>query len=549
MSLTDVHDVPDGTRLEAGVCIVGGGPVGITVALQLEGAGIDVVVLESGGRVEDDGHRSLNDGAVVGLPYYDLTETRTRSLGGASNLWAGWCRPIEPFDLERREWFPSTGWPIGYDELAPYLDEAARLCELPRTVAEVSPRDLPPMYRAPFVAGDVEIAVWQGSPPTKFWDVYGERLERSANVTVYADATVTEILTTAQGDAVTGVRVSGTDGRSFEVAARTVVVAAGAIETARLLLVSNAARPAGLGNEHDLVGRHFMEHPHLVTARLQVLPPGRTGRAPLPAVDRGIGGARARLAMQRPSGGMKVAYVISEGRKRVEHLLNFSTHLRTVSPVSREESDAYEAFKLLVTNLRSPAETWRQLRSGAVPEGLGRLLGRIVRGLPDVFQIIYHEALRRPRELALYTQSEQAPNPDSRVTVDHRDRDRLGVPRVRLDWRLSRIDKDTVMRSQAIIGEQLERAGLGVLEPEPAFRDDGPDWGPRLRGGHHHMGTARMSADPRHGVVDSNGKVHTVEGLFIGDASVFPTGGYANPMQTSVALAVRLGRFLRRSRG
>ncbi len=545
MSLTRSADVPDGTRLDTGICIVGGGPIGITVALQLEGAGIDVTVLESGGSDgETAEHRALNEGAVVGLPYYDLTETRMRGLGGASNLWAGWCRPIDRIDLERRDWFPTTGWPISYDELEPFLIEAARLCELDGIMADVPPDRLPPMYRPPFVGGDVEVALWQGSPPTKFWDVYGGRLRRSRNVAVYTDATATEILTAPDGGAVTGVRVAGPDGRTFVVRAGTVVLAAGAIETARLLLASNAARPAGLGNEYDLVGRHFMEHPHLVTARLRVLAP--TGRATLPAVDRGLTGARARLAMQRPAGGVKVAYVVAEGRKRAEHLLNFSTHLRTVSPVSREDSDAYEAFKLLVTNLRSPGETWRQVRSGAVPEGLGRLLGRIVRGLPDVFQIVYHEALRRPRRLALYTQSEQVPNPDSRVTVDPRDRDRHGVPRVRLQWRLSRLDKETVIRSQAIVGERLQEAGLGVLEPEPAFRDDGPDWGPNLRGGHHHMGTARMATDPRHGVVDPDGKVHSVEGLFVGDAAVFPTGGYANPMQTSVAFAVRLGRHLRR---
>ena len=143
----------------------------------------------------------------------------------------------------------------------------------------------------------------------------------------------------------------------------------------------------------------------------------------------------------------------------------------------------------------------------------------------------------------MYTQSEAAPNPDSRVTLSH-ERDALGLPRVRLDWRLSAIDKDSARRSQDILGKELEAAGIGHVEMEPWLAADDDNFGP-VRGGHHHLGTARMSEDPKTGVVDSHGRVHTVSNLYVADGSVFSTAGFANPALTVVALALRLAGHLK----
>jgi len=546
VAIRDGNQIPSGTTIEADVCIVGGGPAGITVALGLAGSNARVLLLESGGLKDEPEPQLLNEGTNTGLDYYELDETRFRVLGGSSDRWAGWCRRMDRSDFDQRDWVATTGWPISYDELVPFYRDAARLCQLD----SLDPRppqsdDLSPVYRAPFVANDVEIATWQGSPPTKFGKVYRPDLESAHNVTVVTHSTVTEIATDALGERTTGVTAKTGEGVPFTVVAPTVVLCAGAVETARLLLASRSVRPAGLGNEHDLVGRYFMEHPHLVTARLRLYPEATEGRPPLAAIDQGFLGTRARLAMQRPTGSAKVAYVIAEERRRREQMLNFSTHIRTVSTVSREDSEAYQAFKLVANNMRSPREMVSQIRSGAIPEGASEQLRRIFVGAPEVAQVIYHEALKQPTELALYTQSEQVPNPTSRVLLDDTRRDASGVPRVNLHWQLSDLDKRSIAKAHAILGRQFSASGLGELVPEPAFREDGSDWGPGLRGGHHHMGTARMASDPRHGVVDTHGEVHSVRGLFVGDSAVFPTGGYANPLLTLVALAARLGQRLR----
>jgi len=543
--LVDGNGIANGTRVNADVCIIGGGPAAITVALELADTNSSVWMLESGGLTNEPAAQAMNKGENVGLPYFPLDETRHRLLGGSSTRWAGWCRPLDPIDLEPRDWIPHSGWPIDYQTLMKFYPRAADLCQIPPDQFGQSDHEtIPDLYRQPFSGGDVGIAVWQASPPTKFGTVYRPRLESAGNITLSIHSTAVEILTDEGGSRGVGARVTSAAGTTFEIQARVVVVAAGAIESARLLLASNGANSKGLGNGEGLVGRYFTEHPHMVTGRI-VIDSASSGQRPfLPSVDLGLKGAKARLSLQRPVGGIKVAYTLSEERQRKEQLLNYSAHLRTTSPIDREESEAYAALKLIVGNLRSPGKLARQVRDGTLPAGAGTLMKNLLKGSPEIAQAVYYEAFRKPDAFALYTQCETTPNPDSRVTVDFHDLDAVGLPRVRLDWRINRTDKESLIRSQEILGAKLESAGLGHLEPAEPFRDESPDWGPGLRGGHHQMGTTRMAKSAKHGVVDENCKVHGIEGLFIAGQSVFPTVGYANPLFTGVALSSRLGQHL-----
>lgn len=543
--LVDGNGIANGTRVNADVCIIGGGPAAITVALELADSKHSVWLLESGGLIDEPAARAMNEGENVGLPYFPLDETRHRVLGGSSTRWAGWCRPLDPIDLESRDWIRHSGWPIDYQTLEEFYPRAADLCQIPRDRFGQSDHEtIPDLYRPPFSGGDVDIAVWLASPPTKFGAVYRPQLESAGNVTLSIHSTAVEILTDEGGRRVVGARVTSGAGTTFEIASRVVIVAGGAIESARLLLASNGAQSDGLGNDYGLVGRYFTEHPHMVTGKI-VIDPEQSGQRPfLPSVDLGPRGAKARLSLQRPVGGIKVAYTLSEERQRKDQLLSYSAHLRTTSPIDREDSDAYGAFKLIVGNLRSPGKLVRQVRDGTLPAGVGTLMKNLLKGSPEIAQAVYYEALRKPDAFALYTQCESTPNPDSRVTVDFQDLDAVGLPRVRLDWRINRIDKESMMRSQEILGAKLESAGLGHLEPAEPFREGSPDWGPGLRGGHHQMGTTRMAKSAKHGVVDGSCKVHGTDGLFIAGQSVFPTVGFANPLLTGVALSARLGQHL-----
>ena len=83
----------------------------------------------------------------------------------------------------------------------------------------------------------------------------------------------------------------------------------------------------------------------------------------------------------------------------------------------------------------------------------------------------------------------------------------------------------------------LAEIGLGPLSIGPLVQPDANS--------HHHMGTTRMGADAQTGVTDVHGQVFGTDNLFVAGASVFPAAGFANPTLTSIALSLRLARWLK----
>ena len=130
---------------------------------------------------------------------------------------------------------------------------------------------------------------------------------------------------------------------------------------------------------------------------------------------------------------------------------------------------------------------------------------------------------------------EQRPHPDNRITLGS-DRDALGMPRPVLHWRWRPDEQVGLQRLRALLVSSFESAGVGRVQVDSRLPTD-PN-------AHHHAGTTRMARDPRHGVVDPDGRVHGTRNLFVCGASVFPTAGFANPTLTIVALALRLADHL-----
>lgn len=547
MVIRTSQEIQQGSVVSADVCIVGGGMSGISIALRLQGKGRRVVLLEAGDEEPDDEIQDLAAGENAGLPYFDLRDARPRMFGGSTNYWGGWCRPIDRDDLDARSWIPHSGWPIAWTDLEEYVQPAMELCEIPD--ASFDPDDwrhvASDVYQAPFTNGKVQATVWVGSPPTKFADRYSHRLAADDDTDVVLRANVTELVTDEAGTAVKAARVRTVDGHAFEVRARVFVLAAGAIETARLLLHSKQGQRQGIGNEYDVVGRYFMEHPHVVTGRLEIFDRSDVSRERVEAIDaKFLRGIKARLEMERPTAGVKFAYTLDRDTMREYELLNWSAHLRTVAD-ARGGPEVYHSMKLLVGNFRSLPTFLRQIREGRLPRGLGHRLQTVFTHPDDVARILYQQLIRRPRVLEIYSQSEQRPNAASRVTLAA-EKDALGVPRARLEWRLTEEDKRSIRVSQQVLSDRLEAVGVGRIRNEQWLDDPDAPWGEDLQGGFHHLGTARMGSDPKTSVVDASAKVHSVSNLYVGDTSVFPTGGYANPLLTGLMLALRTADVVHR---
>jgi choline dehydrogenase-like flavoprotein len=317
---------------------------------------------------------------------------------------------------------------------------------------------------------------------------------------------VLEIETDDAGATVVGLKLGCLNGRRHYARARKYVLAAGGIENPRLLLASNTKQKPGLGNQHDLVGRFFMEHPHIAPARILLTPRQRH-------VLNLMQDFRSRDVHARPcfrptehwmgSGGLNVLLVM---RMHLE----IGPDGRPVTPdhpdIDNDEEDV----------------VWRAAL---------RKLSRFSEIPPNEPTSV---------EAMIEVACEQAPNPSSRVSLSQ-DKDAFGLPRVRLDWRVQQTDVAALRQTLVAFASFMGRNRLGFIKLQNFEKDDWP--GP-IGWGNHHMGTTRMAKDPAQGVVDANGKVHELDNLYVAGSSVFPTSGAANPTLTIVALSLRLADHL-----
>ena len=497
--------------IETDICVIGAGAAGITLALGLDGCDQRVLVLESGGFEPDPATQTLYRGENDNPYSLPLDESRFRYFGGSTNRWAGWCRPLDRIDFESREWIPHSGWPFLRVEIEPWYQRAASVCELTGAGEIGAPQ---------WKLNRIDIASFRLSPPTAFGKVYRDRLTRSSNVTVMLHANAA-LLVRGENGRVSRIACQTLQPSKFDILARTVVLAAGGVENARLLLASE------LGNEHDVVGRYYMDHPALFSGVFE------------PAADCPPMHAFTTEHVSNPGRSTRVTggFTLSDGVARKERLAGAVT--RFVPRPSHTMSDSWETPGSV-----SARRLAHSLRAGRLPEHALDHLGRAARDVTSVAKAFAGAAthiFNSRRAVALRSWVECVPDPENRVTLS-RKRNALG-PVARVTWKTHSLEKRSLIRLQAILGDELNKLGFGKITP--SLTDESAPWPPSQQGASHHMGTTRMHDSPTQGVVDRNCRVFGCENLFIAGSSLFPTSGYANPTFTIVALALRLASHLR----
>lgn len=528
----DARALPSEGILEADICIVGAGAAGIALAMEFQKTPLKVLVLESGGF--DFEHRSqfLYQGESSGRAYQSLEFTRRRQFGGTTHIWFGRCRPLDEIDFQERSYLPHSGWPFSRAHLDPYYARAHMYCQLERYDYDPDHWAGEKDEKEKIGSAGLEIKIFKFSPPTNFGRQYRSELEQASSIHVFLRANVTGISLDQDGKRVSYVRCATLQKKTFRVKAREYILAASGLEVTRLLLVSKDLMPSGIGNQHDLVGRFFMEHPHIFSGVIRNSPGGFSKEFFKLNYETGQSGL-----------GLVKALGISEARMAQEQILNASAFF-VRRPLYKADDLYYSggitaATKFAEVFQHTTAPSFRALHSA-----LNAV--RYAQNITALFGQMIRHRLNGAYALALRIQTETIPNPDSRVTLSDK-RDVLGVNRLNLHWQLTRQDLESYSRFETLLQQALNRIGFQVRKIQHDVDSQG--WPVSMMGGKHQLGTTRMHNDPRRGVVDMNCRVHAVDNLYIASGSVFPTCGMANPTLTIVALAIRLADHLKQKLG
>jgi choline dehydrogenase-like flavoprotein len=532
------------STLDVDLCIVGAGPAGITIAREFLNTSVTVCLLESGGLNAEADSQMLCEGSSIGQASFNAANCRMRAFGGSTNVWGGGCIPLSRLDFEARHWVPHSGWPLSYEQLEPFYSRARSLLKIDGHEFGEGSFFTPPARTPPSFDENKLINRNFVLSPVYFAEAYGDELKRASNIQVFLHVNALELESCPDARTVRELQVSSLHGQRGVVRAKQYILAGGGIENARLLLLSNSVASAGLGNDHDLVGRYFMDHPSGTLGTLTTNIPEHVTRAYNRKGGQGTAPVFPELSLSEPaqrghrllSGRVRPIAVEGPVPPGVRALRDLRRALRKPS---RDDSMALEGkIHTGTSGMGAPQPTARAMGSLALELG---------GGLGDVARAMLRKKAGKPvvetERVDVVGFFEQAPNPDSRVTLGQ-ETDALGQRKVRIDWRLTSLDWHTYRTAAAVFGLELAKACNGQFELQP-WLANGLNESPQIQGTAHHIGTTRMAEHPNQGVVDLNSRVHGMSNLYVAGSSVFPTGGWAFPTFTLVSMSLRLADHLR----
>jgi choline dehydrogenase-like flavoprotein len=527
----DGNSLPEAAQLDADLCIIGAGVAGLAIAYQLLSSRGKIILLESGDTKPEAAIQELYKEAANGCAYQDPRQTRQRQLTGTAAIWNTRVEnesgakfiPLDPLDLAKRDWVPNSGWPLEPTVITDALARAHQLLGLGPVAYDSDSWDTHDAAAWNLAGGKICSGVYQVKTGKLFQETIPNLIRESQNVNIYTRSSVTNIVPVPAGESISHVEVKTLEGKKFSVKARQFILASGGHENPRILLASNSVWPAGVGNQHDVVGRYLQDHPY------------RSTFATLVPTQQSLLQTSAFYDLHQVRGTWIVGRLaVRQEVQAQEKIMNASMVL--IPRLRGYRSKGVEAFRQARLMMRG-----RRSKKGLISQSFKALFHagdlfayrKLEKRVPN--PDLHHWSKRDTACYATFEPEiyfEQAPERENRITLSE-EKDALGIPRSIYKWKWSDLDEKSSRRNMQIFAEEFARLGIGRMDPLP--HAERVTWG-----GHHHLGTTRMSKDPKLGVVDADCRVHGLSNLFIAGSSVFPAGGFANPTLMILALALRL---------
>jgi choline dehydrogenase-like flavoprotein len=512
--LVDVHQVTGGAPVGR-VVVIGAGAAGLYAASQLTSRGRHVVVIEAGDA--HLGNFAAESYTSVGRTHTGIKLGRSRSLGGTTNLWGGQLVEFQPIDFAGRAWLPGSQWPVGYDEIAPYYKPTYEQLGVPleltdddavwRGVGCAKP-DLGPEFEVFFTR-------WMGTP--NFAELFARQIQSDEKLSVLTGFTAVGFR--GSEDRVTAVRVADAQGQSHWIEAETIILAAGTIENARLLLHTardSAWQAPWSGNQN--IGLCFQDH---LGGKIAAFEPA----------DK-----RAFFRM--------FSNVVYAGHKfqpkiRMRNEVQERQQLYNTQVFFAFESEISEHMVYLKQFLRAALYHRKLTGAGDVlRNGLG--MARYL--VPLMWKYVWEHRVFVPStaKILMHVQAEHAPLEESRIALDPGTTDEYGLPCVVLDWRLGGDELASLREFAMHMRTALAAAGIGALTIDDDLLALDTKFLAKLGDTYHQAGGTKMGASAQNGVVDRNLRVFGTENVYVAGASVFPTTSNANTTFTALAFTTRL---------
>ena len=515
MLLKDVSELKFQNPRRSRTIVIGSGAVGLYTANELAKHGLEVVVIESGGvNLESFAPETY---ASIGVKHDGIHTGRSKSLGGTTNLWGGQLVEFQPIDFSGRDWMPGSKWPVSYEEIAHYYKKTYENFGI-----EGEAQDDDRIWgnllgvRPKFSEGlEIFLTRWLNIP--SFAVAFSRQIRSSENLQVLMNHTVVGFH--GSGDVNSCIKIVDRNGEKHTIEGSQFILAAGTIETVRLLLHSAMATSWDCPWRNNTnVGACFQDHLSGTVATVQ------------PDDKKAFFDTFCTIAWW----GHKYQPKVRLTNRSLEQ-----TQILNIQGMFAFESSVSENLVYLKQFLKAAIYSRKVSGTKDLLVNL-RACTKIL--LPLIWRYFLDHRIFVPSAstISLLIQGEQVPIVESRIKIDPMQLDGDGLPKVILDWRVSGKEIISIREFTTRCDRALQTAKLARLQINEDLMNLNPRFMSTLRDNNHQAGGALMGTSSQDGVVDSDLKVFGTTNLYIGGAAVFRTISNANITFTALAFATRL---------